>query len=502
MRLARRSTHVAAILLTLLFLLPSAAVVAENPVAQPAAPDPSTTTLDAVNGWTLRLPTLQRGFVPNLDRVSRFGIGAIGAESICVRAYPTYRLNVGWYLDWTAPRTPRRPGGISFVNLIHLSQTGAPSPSGSTLDAVVRANSGALWLIGNEPDSPDRDAVTPARYAEQYHTLYHQIKGIDPTAVVSAGGIAQPTPLRIKYLEAILAAYRSEHGTAMPVDVWNTHAYILPEIPKEEAGGPSAFLPVGVPDVANEKQIFAIDDHDNVGIIKDMIVRFREFMERNGYQGTPLIITETGIILDWRILYPDQAAADVGTLAFMDELIGYLLTATDAEIGYPHDGNRLVQRWAWFAQTGSGGGPLFEHDPETFTPGPMTVYGQRYAAFAAAQPRTVNLKPVELIAVDAPRAGVETRLQAKLINNGEVPTPRRVAVRFFDGDPSNGGAQIGATQYTPPIDGGAGMAIASVPWTPPSSGTFEVFVEVDSPAGIYEADEGDNAKSVEIVVTQ
>jgi len=58
MRLARRSTHVAAILLTLLFLLPSAAVVAENPVAQPAAPDPSTTTLDAVNGWTLRLPTL------------------------------------------------------------------------------------------------------------------------------------------------------------------------------------------------------------------------------------------------------------------------------------------------------------------------------------------------------------------------------------------------------------------------------------------------------------
>jgi len=186
----------------------------------------------------------------------------------------------------------------------------------------------------------------------------------------------------------------------------------------------------------------------------------------------------------------------------MDELIGYLLTATDAEIGYPHDGNRLVQRWAWFAQTGSGGGPLFEHDPETWTPGPMTVYGQRYAALAAAQPRTVNLKPVELIAVDAPRAGVETRLQAKLINNGEVPTPRRVAVRFFDGDPSNGGAQIGATQYTPPIDGGAGMAIASVPWTPPSSGTFEVFVEVDSPAGIYEADEGDNAKSVEIVVAQ
>jgi hypothetical protein len=485
MKLPRRSAHIAAILFSLLLIFPSAAVVAQAPSG----------------GWTLRLPSVQRDFVPNLQRVSRFGFGAAPIESIHVRAYPTYTLNAGWYLDWTSRRTPIRPGGISFVHVVGLSENGAPRPSGSALEALVRANPGALWLIGNEPDSPAKDAVTPARYAEQYHEVYHLIKGIDPTAVVSAGGIAQPTPLRIRYLEAILAAYQQRYGTKMPVDVWNTHAYFLPEIPEEEAGlRASAYLPVGISDEANERVELPLAHHVDVGLIKDMIVWFREFMARNGYGDCPLIITEMGFIIEWQALYPDQATADAHILAFIDELIGYLLTATDAEIGYRHDGNRLVQRWAWFALTKTGGGELFSFDPETRTPGPMTVHGQRYAALAAAQPRTVNLKPVDLTAASTPRVGEETRLQAKLINNGEVPTPRRVAVRFFDGDPTKGGVQIGATQYTAPIDGGAGMAIVTVPWTPAASGDVELFVAVDSPAGIHETDEGDNLLSVSVAV--
>ena len=115
MKLPRRSAHIAAILFSLLLIFPSAAVVAQAPSG----------------GWTLRLPSVQRDFVPNLQRVSRFGFGAAPIESIHVRAYPTYTLNAGWYLDWTSRRTPIRPGGISFVHVVGLSENGAPRPSGS-----------------------------------------------------------------------------------------------------------------------------------------------------------------------------------------------------------------------------------------------------------------------------------------------------------------------------------------------------------------------------------
>ncbi len=44
------------------------------------------------------------------------------------------------------------------------------------------------------------------------------------------------------------------------------------------------------------------------------------------------------------------------------------------------------------------------------------------------------------------------------------------------------------------------MAIVTVPWTPAASGDVELFVAVDSPAGIHETDEGDNLLSVSVAV--
>ncbi len=499
MKLPRRCAHVAAILISLLLLLPSAGAVAEKSATQSTAPDQSSGTIAASGEWTLRLPAIQRNYVLPAGLFSRFGVGAPAVGDISVMGLPTYRLNVGWYLDWAARQIPPRPGGIGYAHMIHLRMDGPPSPSGSGLDATVRANPGALWLIGNEPDSPHKNAMTPEAYATNYHDLYHQIKAVDPTALVSAGGIAQPTPLRMRYLDRILEEYARLYGSQMPVDVWNTHLYILPEVPEEEASGPSAFLPVGITDEAGERELYDIQDHDNIDIFKEMVVRFRQWMADNGYQDRPLIITEFGIILHWSSLDPDQQKANARVLAFMDESIDFLLTASDPAIGCPDDGNRLVQRWAWFALAGSWSGWLFEMDS-----GELSMFGQRYAELAAAQPRTVNLRPTRLATVPSSgiRAGAgEVRLQATISNNGEVQAPGPIAVRFYDGDPNGGGMQIGETQFVAPLDGGAGLAIVSVPWTPAEAKTYRLYVQVDSPNSIHETNEGDNAVQIDVTVS-
>ena len=89
---------------------------------------------------------------------------------------------------------------------------------------------GRAWLIGNEPDIVHQDWATPAAYAAAYHTLYTAIKAADPSAQVVAGNLSQITPLRLRYLDAVLAAYAAAYGAPMPVDVWGMHAFVLPEV--------------------------------------------------------------------------------------------------------------------------------------------------------------------------------------------------------------------------------------------------------------------------------
>ncbi len=73
------------------------------------------------------------------------------------------------------------------------------------LGPVVEANPGVIWLIGNEPDCIWQDNVRPEEYARIYHDLYAFIKSRDASSQVAAGGIVQPTPLRLEYLNRVSA---------------------------------------------------------------------------------------------------------------------------------------------------------------------------------------------------------------------------------------------------------------------------------------------------------
>jgi len=271
-----------------------------------------------------------------LSSDSRFGVG-VNLQEGAIGNYDVSQLHAGWYLDWGASAGPSRPAGMEYAQMIRVSG-GTYSPSLAALGAIVDNNPGSLWLIGNEPDCIWQDNSLPSEYAAVYHELYNFIKGRDPSAQIAIGGIVQPTPLRLEYLDLVLDAYQGLYGEMMPVDVWNIHNMILQEVRGSWGGD----IPPGID--ADLGRLYTIGDNANVDIFKQHIVAFRQWMEEKGERDKPLIVSEYGVLM------PEMYGFDYSVVKnYMYDTFDYLTTATDDSLGYPADGNRLVQRWLWYS---------------------------------------------------------------------------------------------------------------------------------------------------------
>ncbi len=186
-------------------------------------------------------PPILPGICSDSDR---FGLATTGAQ---ILEYDVAQLHAGWYMNFGVLAGAPRPADLTFFQIIRLSDDDGDSsracldcPTWSDLLQAVQASPGAVWLVGNEPDSQtvQQDWVTPCRYAQLYKEIYDYIKGIDESSLVGIGGIVQPTPIRLEYLALILGEYEAQFGQQMPIDVWNTHSYVLRE--KRYYGGPGA----------------------------------------------------------------------------------------------------------------------------------------------------------------------------------------------------------------------------------------------------------------------
>ncbi len=279
-------------------------------------------------------------------------------------------LRAGWYVNWMAQAEATPLPGATFVPIVWIGANElqyAPEE----LARLARANPGALWLIGNEPDVRWQDNVTPQDYARFYHRAYLTLKAADPTALVAIGGVGQVSPLRLRYIEAILDAHQQQFGVAMPVDVWNIHIFIL----REERDSWGLGIPPGFDDAAG--LLYEIQDNADIYLLVQQVITFRQWMADHGYRERPLIISEYGVVM------PEAYGFDVERVAgFMENSFDFFLTATDDRLGYPVDGNRLVQAWCWFSlgDTLYATGNLF--DPET---GEMTSLGEHWIKYFEAR---------------------------------------------------------------------------------------------------------------------
>lgn len=373
--------------------------------------------------------------------------------------YYTTTLQAGWYADWTANGNPPHPGGMEFAQTIvfnvntPLNTCGGyrnpasdrtqitPSVEGAALIALLQANPGALWLIGNEPDSIYLGTpIMPELYAELYHEFYTFIKTYDPTAKVAIGAIVQPSPLRLEYLDKVLQRYQVLYGEKLPTDLWNIHLYALPEVRCNAGAGipPGSSSQFGwYPD----PQAWAQTVNPDVAV--QGLRAMRQWMAERGERDKPLIITEFGQLIPDEPGdpgYPYELSGILFTLAvsrdYMQGSITRFLTATDAQIGYPADGNRLVQLWAWYSLYDDYyGGDLMNTD------GSFTVVGTAFAQIAASiYTPTVDLYPAPLATPEVPISDTDpitVALQTRVDNHGNTAA-LSVPVRFAQYDVAAG----------------------------------------------------------------
>jgi hypothetical protein len=312
----------------------------------------------------------------------RFGFDSLGNDPLT--NYDVAQLNAGWYTDWGASGNPPHPDDLTFAQLISFKAGSDPhdpalvtvSPSRATIAQIAAAHPGSLWMMSNEPDSLYQGTpLYPEVYAHVYHDIYHYIKTLDPTALIANGGIVQPTPCRMQYLDIVWDTYQQAYSKTMPVDVWNIHAFVLREVYNDWG----ASTPPGVPTSCGID--YKMREADDLDIFRDNLIAFRQWMKDKGEQDKPLIISEYGIL--WPDWLKDEdggvwSAARVGS--FMLQTFDMFLYEAFPDVGYPADDYRLVQAWAWYSISETYyNGKLF--DPSTRQ---LSTLGHTYADYTVA----------------------------------------------------------------------------------------------------------------------
>ncbi len=271
---------------------------------------------------------------PEDDSFWRAGLGV--SEPLSADQWAN-KLGAGWYLDWRA--LPRHALRSPQYWMMIRTFPDRNIPDLNSAAEIARTHPGNVWIIGNEPDNPYQDSLSPEEYAWRYEQFYSALKQADPTCLVAIAGVTQPSELRMRYLERVLSTYQKRRGVPMPVDIWTVHGYVL----REEKGNWGANIPVGMEEIT-QGLLIEPQEHGNLTLFQRQIVAFRTWMKLQGYQDTPLVITEMGILLPEEFGYTPDVVADYLTETFI-----WLDTAMDSEIGYQADEGRLVQRWAWFS---------------------------------------------------------------------------------------------------------------------------------------------------------
>lgn len=265
---------------------------------------------------------------------ARFGVAGVDIPSHSVKPILD-SLNTHLYYDylWNEPFAGAEK--IQMVARSYLGETG--------LNDFIRSHPGQYWQIGNEPNVPNQDNLTPIEYAQEYHRWATRIKVLDPSAKILNGGVGNwpdvlGTPGAVNYIREFRESYRALFGEYPVVDIWSIHAYP----PFYESGG---------------KLHSYCDTTEPKRFITEAVRYLRDAGELN-----PIWLTEFG--MDW------ANDSDPCTATFMIDMVKWLEEAN------------LVSRWYWWSACAScggdgKGGSLV--DPN----GNLTVLGQTWRDLAS-----------------------------------------------------------------------------------------------------------------------
>ena len=324
-------------------ITPEPIVPTRTPIAQSVAP--ATETPAPPSSPTPEVPVIPTLSAERAEALSRIGLAGALAD---VESSAALGLRSGHFTFWrTWDELPAVPELTTWqtVRLGQLEENMRWPANREVVARTLTAHPGSFWLVGNEPDVIWQDNATPEEYARAYHEIYTFIKERDPSARVGAGGIALPTPLRLAYLDEVLRIYRETYDEELPADLWSIHLFIL----REERDSWGIDIPPGMD--ATSGELYEIEDHGNIELVKQYVVAFRRWMAANGYADKPLAVTEFGILLPEDYGFPPEFVQD-----YLRQTYDYFLTTT-GEDGLAADDGRLVQVAFWYSLFDEGAYP-------------------------------------------------------------------------------------------------------------------------------------------------
>jgi hypothetical protein len=440
-------------------------------------------------------------------------------------------LGAGWYVFFGGFPAAAENGAES-VPVIAVKQkkdidgnylddyTILPSLTDESLGALLDFFPGKLWIVGNEvdrgpnpndPNSTGQGDTFPAVYARAYHDVYQFIKQRDPSAQVAISGLVEVTPGRLQYLDIVWQTYLRLYGEPMPVDVWNMHLYILPEV--RHTGEPNGIASVALgtdpsiairesnndPSQCARSDVYCYAEHDDLEVFDDQVRAMRQWMQKHHQQEKPLILSE------YSILYPYEEDGDSCFLQdeygqcftqerverFLDATAEYFSTAKDESIGNPNDDYRLIQQTAWYSVYSEVVGNvsnLVKTDPAIGTTN-LSPIGDAYKVQSASQNIYVNLIVEQLDAIVTrivePATTVSATLNAYIWNNGTISTSQSFDITFYSDSNLNEIIDtIHISEASIPGLEVAGCARrqlqVSIDWTRLAPGAHPYWVKVDS----------------------
>ena len=109
-------------------------------------------------------------------------------------------------------------------------------PSVAELRARARANPGAYWIFGNEPNIPGPGRRGPADVRTATHTFAARLSAVDTAARIVGGNLMNWNSgcsgcsnggfeLGRTWVSAFLLWYVHLYGFPPPIDVWGVHSY-------------------------------------------------------------------------------------------------------------------------------------------------------------------------------------------------------------------------------------------------------------------------------------
>jgi hypothetical protein len=402
--------------------------------------------------------------------------------------------------------------------------------TGLGLGPIIASHPGALWIVSNEPDRGPNSGecnggqgdTYPEVYARAYHDAYYFIKHRDPKARVAVAGLVQVTPGRLQYWDKVWQTYQQTYGERMPVDVWNMHLYVLPELmPDGNSPSGAAGVALGT-DMAlgkrasgnvaarcSDPNVYCWAEHDSLEAFGEQVVAMRTWMKQHGEQNKPLILAEYSqlyVFTDYdnpinptKCYLQDENGrcwTQARVREFMLRSFDYLETAVDPNLGYPRDQNRLVQQWVWYTMNTQPDEAVgYPSNLLNDSYSALTEIGQTYSAYVAGRPQYTNLQPDRVTGISSflhpPDTTASVLIRTDVVNLGNVQAATPFRVTFYADSALT--QPIGSVQLLSGVAGCLGQALtATVAWPGLAPGTYQFWVKVDSNNALSESDEFDN----------